>query len=178
MSRPHALVSRFPEQRSGGRGARDAWRVSRRLGFTLALAFTLLEGCYTYVPFNAAMPAPGTQLELVLNDQGRVAVGERLGPEVASVDGTLVGITGPRYELHIAKVQYLDGTSSSWGGEGVELLQQHIKSVLERKFSKGRTVAAILAGVGAVSAFIITRNIIGNGTGEPPLKGGGGTNGQ
>jgi hypothetical protein len=119
------------------------------------------------------------QVELELNDQGRVAMGERLGPEVAKVDGTLVGATADEYTIHIDRVQYLDGTTSSWGGESVVLRQQDVKGILERRFSKGRTLAAIASGAAAVGAFIATRSLIGGGTGSKPTKPGGGPgNGQ
>ncbi|HEX6967069.1 MAG TPA: hypothetical protein VF166_14870 [Gemmatimonadaceae bacterium] len=138
-----------------------------------------LAGCYTYVPFNAAQPDPGMRVEFELNDQGRVAMGQRLGPEVAKVDGTLVNATTTEYTVHIARVQYLDGTESSWGGESVVLRQEDVKGILERRFSKGRTLAAIASGAAAIGAFIATRSLIGSGTGTQTTKSGGGPgNGQ
>jgi len=164
---------------ASGPGPRGRRRVSRHIAAALVLASMAVAGCYTYVPFNAAQPDPGMQIEFELNDQGRVALGERLGPEVAKVDGSLVSATPTEYTLHVNRVQYLHGTASSWGGESVVLRQEDVKGILERRFSKGRTFAAIASGAVAVGAFIATRSLIGNGTGSSSTKSGGGPgNGQ
>jgi len=164
---------------AGGPGPRGRRRPWLRLVPLVALGSLLFSGCYTYVPSDAARLDPGSQLEFELNDQGRVAMDERLGPEVATVDGTLVAVTDSQYGVRVARVRYLDGTSSAWGGEKVDLQQQYVKRVLERKFSKGRTLVAIGSGAAAIGAFIATRSLIGNGTGNQTTKPGGGPgNGQ
>src|ERR1041385_686073 len=48
-------------------------------GCLLVFLMGFASGCYTYAPMPAA-PAPGTEVVVGLNDQGRVSLGQRVGP--------------------------------------------------------------------------------------------------
>ena len=179
MSRHDDVSGSSARTSAGGPEPRGRMRGWFRAASLVALGSLLLGGCYTYVPSDAVRLDPGSQFEFELNDQGRVAMGERLGPEVATVDATLVSVTDSLYGVRVARVKYLDGTSSAWAGEKVDLQKQDVKRVLERRFSKGRTLVAIGGGAAAIGAFIATRSLIGTGTGNPTTKPPGGPgNGQ
>ena len=124
-------------------------------------------GCYTLVPVaNTGIPA-GATVALDINDAGRVALGGTMGPEIGQVEGRLVEQTSNHYVLSVNAVRYLRATGEQvWTGERVTIPTEHVRSVNERRLSKGRTAIIAGAAVGAV-AFMITRGIIGSGLEGP-----------
>lgn len=152
----------------------------RRLGPRwLALAPFMLSGCYSFVPLStAASPEPGQQIQIELNDAGRVGMVNALGPEVAKVEGALESASDSQVVIKVAQVWGEYGGASRWEGEQVAFKQEYIRTVRERRFSTTRT-AILAASVGAgVVAFIATRNLLGIGIDPGPTSGSGGTGQQ
>lgn len=154
-----------------------AWGGGRlRGGLVLGLMPGLLAGCYSFHPVVTA-PPPDTHLALVLNDRGRVGAGGSIGPAAVRVEGTLVAATDTGYVLRVSAVEGISGARQRWSGERVTMRPDYVAGVLERRFSMGRTAAAVLGAGGAVVALIATQGlgVLGGGdkTGKPPGDGGG-----
>ncbi|HET9426552.1 MAG TPA: hypothetical protein VFO55_14385 [Gemmatimonadaceae bacterium] len=120
-------------------------RIAARLG---ALAL-LTSGCYTLQPVVSAEPAPQTRVALVINDAGRVALGGRMGPEIRQVQGRLLSRDANEYQLAVTGVDLLAGGFQRWQDERVTIRSEHVSALLERRFSKGKTIAFGLVAVGA-----------------------------
>lgn len=141
----------------------------------LTLLAGLMAGCYSYEPV-VTTPAPGAALALDLNDQGRVGMRSTIGPEIARVEGALVGATDSAFEVRVAETLGLYGMRSKWDGEAVSLRREYVGGVSEKRFSRQRTFAAVLGGVAVTMAFMLTRDLFGLGgeKGDPVPPGGGG----
>src|SRR5205809_8147249 len=116
---------------------RSRWNRSAVVG-----GLTLLAGtaCYTYQPLTAADPAPGTPLALVLNDQGRAAVADSVGPGVRRVDGTLVRSTKDRWVVAGSELLDIDGRRAKWCGETGGVPRGYVRIPQGEEVSIGRTV--------------------------------------
>jgi hypothetical protein len=141
-------------------GAQMVWRrLARGL---LALAPAALPACYHYVPMATA-PTPGTRVEVVLNDVGRVGMTSAVGPEVGSIQGLLESNADTGLVVSVAQVQGEYGGVTRWEGEKVAIRPEYIRSLRQRRFSAVRTaVAAVVVGAGFV-VFAATRNLLGIG---------------
>jgi len=149
-----------------------------RAGLGVALLAALVAGCYTYQPAVTA-PAPGSTLALDLNDQGRVGMRGAIGPEIARIEGALVGASDTAFELRVSETMGLYGVRSRWGGEAVSLPREYVGVVTEKRFSRQRTFVAVLGGVAAAMAFAMTRNLFGLGGDQGnSVPGGGGGDDQ
>ena len=102
------------------------------------------SGCYTLQPLPVAEPAPGTRLAFAINDVGRVALGGSMGPELLRVNGNLQTKDADDYVVSVTGVDLLQGGFQSWGGETVRIKSNYVSAVYERRFSKGRTIVAIV----------------------------------
>ena len=124
-------------------------------------------GCYTLVPVaNTGIPA-GATVALDINDAGRVALGGTMGPEIGQVEGRLVEQTSSAYVVSVNAVRMLrTNAEQAWTGERVTIPTEHVRSVSERRLSKGRTAIIAGAATGAL-AYIITRSITGSGQEAP-----------
>jgi hypothetical protein len=135
-----------------------------------------MTGCYTYLPRPVSEAAPKAQISAEITDVGRVALGERVGPEVASMDGEVVQKTDSAILLNVSEVRYLNGTSNQWQGQEVTLRPQDVKSLSQRTYSKQRSMLAVVAIGGLAVLAVVTAAITGafsggSGTDKP---GGGG----
>lgn len=141
----------------------------------LAAALALVGGsaCHSYHPVLTT-PAPGSRVVVDLSDEGRFRVRGLIGPEVARVEGALVAATDSAYGIRVSETFAITGARSRWSGEEVTLPRQYVRSVAERRPARGRTVIAVLGGLTAATAFIITRNLFGLGGGGDGPPGGGG----
>lgn len=142
----------------------------------LGLAPVVLAGCYTYV-YAPATPAPGQYVSVDLNDRGRVALEQNVGPSIARVEGPLEQADDSVLTLRVSRTIGLRGESNRWNGELVTMRREHAGLLRERRLSTGRTVA--LAGSLAVGlvAFAATQGLMGGSSGgivtpPPPPPGG------
>jgi hypothetical protein len=130
------------------------------------MASVLLVGCYTLQPTRGVVPANGTEVAFDISDAGRVALGGSMGPEISQIEGRLVSKDGGEYDVAVTAVRLLRGGEQVWRGERVHIKQEHVTTIYEKRFSKGRTIALSAAGIGAV-AIMASQGILGGGQAEP-----------
>lgn len=137
------------------------------LSFCLGVA----NGCYSYIPVASA-PTSGV-VSLLLTDSGRVALGRTLGPTVEKIEGAVETSTDTAYVLRMQSVTFFNGQRAGWTGERVVIGKQYVTNPSKREFSTGKTTLAVVGGVGAVIAFVLTRGLIGSGNSDGDPGGGG-----
>lgn len=135
-------------------------------GVGVLLSSGALTGCYSLRPVTTPL-LERSDVAFDINDAGRVALGEQVGPEVAQLEGRLLDTENGDYLLSVRTVRFLRGGEQIWSGERVRVSQDHVRTVYERRFSPGRTAAMAAVTVGGVVAFLATRNLLGVGR-EPP----------
>ena len=139
-----------------------------RLLRSVGLIFTgaLLAGCYTLRPAGGATVTPGEVVALDINDQGRVALGGAIGPEIARIEGRLVGNDPEEYLLSVRRLEFLRGGEQSWAGERVRIRRDFVGNVYERQLSRSRSYTLATVIVAGAVAFFLTRDLFGLGS-EP-----------
>lgn len=137
-------------------------------------ALSLCTGCYTYVPMTSA-PAAGSEVAVILTDRGRVALNDRVGPEMDQLRGRLVSSTDSSVTLSMKESVSLRGVSANWTDEVLTLTRDHFGSLRLKQLSRGRTAAAV-GGVGAaLAAVVLSGDLIGGTSNTDPSTPGGGT---
>ena len=127
----------------------------------------VLAGCYTYTPIATLQPAPGTNVSLVLSDEGRMQSVRQVGPYAMRIEGELVQANSDDLVLAVSDVVDIRGTRSKWTGETVSLPRTYVMMTYEKQFSRSRTVLLATAVAGGIVAIIAGRNLLGfGGTGE------------
>jgi hypothetical protein len=106
-----------------------------------------------------------------VNDAGRAALGPSIGPEISQIEGRLMSKENGEYVVAVSSVQLLRGGQQVWSGEPVRIKPEHVRSVYERRFSTGRSVALGASVVGSFAAFLVTRALTTSG-GDNPGQGG------
>lgn len=129
-------------------------------GTAVLLAGILLAGCSKLEPVQGPAPEPGTRMAFDVNDQGRVALGGSMGPEIARIEGQLLGHEDGVYVVAVSGVSFLRGGHQTWSGEMVRLRPEHIGNTYERRANTGRSVALGVATVGGFAAFLVGRSLI------------------
>lgn len=153
-----------------------AGAATRRTRWWPLLVVLLSSGCHAYTPVFGGRPEAGRRVSLAISDEGRVALARQVSPGVLTVQGTLVGVQQDEYLLDVYEVRTIDGVVSHWSGERVMVKQEHVTGILERRFSKGRTVAAAAAATaGLVVVALASRLIGGSSAGRDGGSGGGGS---
>lgn len=154
------------EYKKIGGGPRRFWG-----GCLLAFLSGVTSGCYVYgpAPSNAI---PGTRVLLELNDQGRVGLGNNIGPTGGIVEGIVQSNSDSAYSLSVRRVEYLNGQSNAWNGERLIVPKEFVGNARERTLSTSRTWLAAGAVVLAAVAFISSRQLLGFGS-EGKGSGGG-----
>jgi hypothetical protein len=143
--------------------------VVRRRWVLVALLAPM--GCYTLQPLGGGPPPVGTSVTLDVTDRGRVALGGSMGPEIAQIDGRLIGTDSGGYVVAVSSVRYLRGGSQPWRGEQVRIRTEDVGRAYERRFSRTRSLAIGAAIVGGVVAFLGGQALLGlgeGGDGDPP----------
>ncbi|HEU4630023.1 MAG TPA: hypothetical protein VFS08_09750 [Gemmatimonadaceae bacterium] len=158
--------------------ARPALAPGRAVrGWTALLltAVASLSGCYTQVPV-AGPPQPGTTLVVDLNDRGRLALGDSIGPSAEQIQGIVEASSDSSYVLRVESVRYLNGQTNRWSGEPLSLRTDLVGRARMRQFSRSRTWAVGLGVAAAVLTFALTTDLFGSGSlgkvHEPPGGGG------
>ena len=134
------------------------WRLAVAIGWLPVLA-----GCYTYTPITTLQPAPGTNLSLVLSDEGRVQSVRQVGPYAMRIEGELVQASSDDLVLAVSDVVDIRGTRSKWTGETISLPRTYVMTTYQKRFSRSKT-ALVATAVGAgIVAIIAGRNLLGFG---------------
>lgn len=154
--------------------ARPATAARRRRHWPALLLLVLSAGCHAYVPSFGGRPQAGTRVSLAISDQGRVALTDQVSPGVLRIEGTLVGVEDDQYLLNVYEVKTIDGRNAHWAGERVAVRQDHVVAVYERRFSKGRTVAAVVAATVGLGVVALASKLIGGASAGREGGGGGG----
>jgi hypothetical protein len=142
----------------------------------VAVASLACGGCYGYAISATERPVPATVVEVTLNDRGRIAMEPRVGPDVLSIEGTVVAAGDSSIVLEARRVVDLQRRPSTWAGESVTVRLEHVRLLRERRWSAGRTF--LLAGgitAGAMAVFL--GPLGGSLSGSPSDPGGGGNGG-
>jgi hypothetical protein len=96
---------------SSGPTTASPGRVAGAFLLVFLLGFT--SGCYTFTP-AAAAPEPGTEMVLGLNDQGRVSLGQSVGPAAQTIEGRLSAKNDSAYVIAVRSVRYFNGGTNIW----------------------------------------------------------------
>lgn len=129
--------------------------VLRRFAGWCTLALSLFQfGCYSYLPLQTELPR-SPEIRVLLNDRGRVAVGEAMGPFVEWIEGSVAGEDSSAVRVRVTRVVYTRGGTSIWTGEEVTVPRAGILGFQGRQFSKARSWA--LAGL---TAAIVVYSIL------------------
>jgi hypothetical protein len=137
----------------------------------------LVAACYTYTPIATLQPAPGTNLSLVLSDEGRMQTAHQVGPYATRIEGQLLSATPADYVLAVTDVVDIRGIRSKWTGESVPLPRTYVAFAYEKQFSRGKTALLASAVTAGIVAIIASRNLLGlggngdTGTNPPPPNG-------
>lgn len=137
-------------------------------GVVIAVA---IAGCYTLQPAGGVPPAVGTRVAFDVTDAGRVALGGAMGPEIAQVEGQLVGMDDSEFILSVTNIRTIGGAEQVWTGEQVRVKPSYVSSSYVRKFSKGRSIALGLVGIGGFTLFMVSTDLLGLGTRGDPMPG-------
>lgn len=155
-------------------GRRRSARLRRTTAILCAALLGFQSACHTFMPLQESVPERGLIIGVVLNDQGRSLVGDRLGESVDRVEGVLVSDSGSTITLNVTRTRSLRGTSAVWTGETVSIPRQGIRGFQERQYSRGRTallVVGLIVGLAAVASVI---TLAAGGFGDNDGGGGGG----
>ncbi len=155
--------------------ARVSVRACRAWSVLLLAGLSPLGGCYVTRPVTTA-PAPGTTVLLDLSDRGRLALGDRVGPSAATIEGVLQSPGDTVYQVRISSVTYLNGQSNRWSGESLAVPLSLVTRARYREFSRSRTTAVGVGIAAAIIALFANTNFLSDGGVEkvppPPPTGG------
>lgn len=154
--RPEREGRRHEPSSAVRRPASGSARARRAASVALLGALSLTSAaCYRYVPLEAgsqAGPQAGTIVELQLNDRGRAALADSIGPAADRIEGTLRSASGGAYQLSVSSVRYFGGTMNKWSGESLRVPMEFVGRSRERRFDRKRTWAV---GAGAAAALVL-----------------------
>lgn len=129
-------------------------------------------GCYTYAPLEtSARVQAGEHVAVEFTDQGRVALGDRLGSGVVRLEGTLTRTDSQQLVMDVWRVAQIGGTTQRWSGENVSFSRAFVSSLQSRTLNRPKTYLAV--GVAAVGFYVFARSfdLLGSyfgGNGPPP----------
>ena len=114
------------------------------------MSFTMLAGCYKYVPVEASGPPPGVRAHVVLSDAGTVEMARWVGPSTRAIEGDVVTATPEGVTVAVRRLERRDGVEEFWKGEEVMIPRGAVATYTERRLSRSRT-ALLTAGAIAVA---------------------------
>lgn len=159
------------------RPAQSPRRARRRWAVLWLCGAPGMAGCYSTQPMQVA-PAPGTTVLLDLNDRARIALGDRIGPSAAQIEGELTERTDSTYSVRIESVHYLNGQTNRWSGEQFTVRSDLVGQAWQRDFSRARTIGLAAGATVGLVALIAGLKLVGFGGGDaggnnpPPPPGG------
>ncbi len=136
----------------------------------MLVAMTMLNAaCYKLIPLDSNTPV-GAKVVLVLNDRGRAALADSIGPAVDEVEGTLRSTGDSVYQLDVRAVRYLKTAEQQWSGEHLSIPGVFVSQGSERRLDRKRSWLAGLAATTALAVAILGVKLIGGSSpqGEGP----------
>jgi hypothetical protein len=134
----------------------------------------LLQGCYRSLPLQQGVAPETGRVELVLNDQGRAALSERLGPMVEKVEGQMLSQTTESYTVSVVRISQLNGGTALWNGEQVTIPKSQLLGYQVRQLDKVKTFGLAAAVTVAMVVLFLGKSLTGGGTDDkqqPPDPG-------
>jgi len=135
----------------------------RAAGVWLTTCSMLLQGCYQSLPLTQTPPMSAPRVELILNDQGRAALSDRLGTAVDKIEGQLVGQDQSGYSMLVYHVSQLNGNSAAWTGEKVSIAKEYAIGFQVRQLDRRKSAIAVGIVVGVVVAVLVGASLAGKG---------------
>lgn len=138
------------------------WSSRRAIWMSAILSLTV-QACYSYMPIDSQAPAPsGRYVEMQITDRGRVGLGDRFGPGVRQINGTVVGQQNNELVLSVDRITNIDGEMGRWSGDTTRIEREFIGSMTERRVSASRT-ALLVAAAGAAIYATAASGLLGGG---------------
>lgn len=137
-----------------------------------------LGGCFRYVPVGGTPVPAGSVVSVAVNDRGRVALADEIGPGVMKVHGRFIESTDSAIVLSMSSVEFMDlGVAVRMNEERVQVPREFVTELREKRLSRSRTwLTVALIGAGLVAASFVA--ITGFGGDVPGDRPDGGGNGQ
>ena len=128
-------------------------------------------GCYTYAPLDASTGVQaGERIAVEVTDRGRVELGERFGPGVMRLEGTLTRTDSQDLVMNVWRVMSMGGETSRWSGESVRFRREQAATVQLRILNRPRTYLTVGAAVGGLVLFARSFDLFGSFAGESGPK--------
>jgi hypothetical protein len=127
-------------------------------------AGVFMAGCYSYKPVVAARP--GMEVRARLSNEAAVRRSQGYDEPILSLDGKVVEATSDALKLDILIVRSSSAFQNVEMRDTVQLANNEIQSILQRKISPGRTALVTIGG--AVGIFALVKGIdqVVGGTGD------------
>ena len=140
----------------------------------LLLLVATISGCYRYVPTARSSLAPGAPVMIALTLLGSVNTAQRIGNNVAAVEGTVSDIDSAGVTVSLLSVRRRgENLASTWSGELLRLSSEDILEIRSKELSRGRTAVAWTAfaagSAGLVVAIAKATGLVGGSSGGRPI---------
>lgn len=140
-------------------------RCSNRFAIWMTVILSLaVQSCYSYVAIDSQAPTlpSGRYVEMQITDRGRVGLGERFGPGIRQINGTIVGQQNNELVLSVDRITNIDGEMGRWSGDTTRIERDFIGSMTERRMSASKT-ALLAATAGAAIYLTAASGLLGGG---------------
>jgi hypothetical protein len=149
--------------------------VRRSRSALVAVAALASSACYLSAPQPVTAPLVEQRAEFLVNDEGRVALRDQVGPGAGRVEGRVVDQDDSTWTLRVYRLTTISGESYAWMGESVVVPMRAVESVSRRDFDRKGTLLMAAGVTGAVAAFMWSRGLFGGGFvtepgGTPPIE--------
>lgn len=143
-------------------------RRAARVSAVVLLPSVALSSCYTTVPVRST-PASNAELVLEMTPEASAQLGGFLGRGTVSARGRLLAWREDSVVVSMLATSDARGNEQLWRRERVAIPRAAVAHVTERRVSRGRTTALVLAGAAVLlSAFeLATQGGDGPGGGAP-----------
>jgi hypothetical protein len=119
-------------------------------------------GCYTYAPLGTSTGVQaGEHIAVEITDRGRAELGDRLGPGILRLEGTLTRTDTQDLVMNVWRVADIGGTRSRWNGESVRFRREYAARVETRTLNRTKTYLAVVGAVGAFAWFAASHDLVG-----------------
>jgi hypothetical protein len=134
----------------------------------IALACTLLAGCYNYAAIQPAAAAPGQVLRVDLSSAGTARLATLVGPYAARAEGIVRAADDSGLTLSVSEIVRKSGVPERWSAEAVRFAPEDLEVAERKTLSRTRTVAVAVLALGtATIAAMVTHSGNATSTGTP-----------